>query len=69
MAYGMSFSGKNPLIPVSRKLRAIVDLYLLSTNQEKTHTPDKVNYAQQNTAWTPQQGNSVSEVRAYILEL
>jgi hypothetical protein len=29
---------------------------------------DKVNYAQQNTAWTPQQENRMNEVRVYILE-
>jgi hypothetical protein len=30
--------------------------------------PTKVNYAQWNTAWTPQRDSSVSEVRVYILE-
>jgi hypothetical protein len=34
----------------------------------KGRTPDKVNYAQWNAAWTPQHENSVSEVRAYIVE-
>jgi hypothetical protein len=31
-------------------------------------TPNKVNCAQWNTAWTPQQENNVSEVLVYILE-
>jgi hypothetical protein len=30
------------------------------------HTADKVNYAQWNTAWTPQQENSLSEVRRTV---
>jgi hypothetical protein len=47
---------------------ALHSRHFLVLDQYKGHTPDKVNYAQWNTAWTLQQENSVSEVWAYILE-
>jgi hypothetical protein len=37
-------------------------------NRQASGTYNQTYYAQWNTAWTPQQENSVSEVQAYILE-